>query len=273
MDKLMRLWYNAISGTRENCTQSISKVQTISEEEYSMKQHVLITGTGRKMALGFNFVRRYLEQGDHVFACVRQPSDALEELKASYPDTLEILTMDIGSTESVEAAARLVEQQAPCLDLIINNAVTTSPDINKELEDFDLDTICPAFNVAAVGALRVIKAFLPMLRKSERTALIINISSEAGSIGACFRRDYLDYSMSKAALNMATKTLHNKFKDDPKLNILCVHPGWLRTNEGNAMAPLDPYESAETMRLLFEQHREDKEGPIFITYAGEEYPW
>ena len=29
-----------------------------------MKQNVLITGTGREMALGFNFVRRYLEQGE-----------------------------------------------------------------------------------------------------------------------------------------------------------------------------------------------------------------
>ena len=28
-----------------------------------MDRYVLITGTGREMALGFNFVRRYLEQG------------------------------------------------------------------------------------------------------------------------------------------------------------------------------------------------------------------
>ena len=31
-----------------------------------MQQNVLITGTGREMALGFNFVRRYLEAGDRV---------------------------------------------------------------------------------------------------------------------------------------------------------------------------------------------------------------
>ena len=33
-----------------------------------MKQNVLVTGTGREMALGFNFVRRYLENGDVVIA-------------------------------------------------------------------------------------------------------------------------------------------------------------------------------------------------------------
>lgn len=238
-----------------------------------MKQYVLVTGTGREMALGFNFVRRYLEQGDHVIATVRVPSPALEKLQTQYPDTLTIMVMDIGSTESVNAAAARAAEIIPCLDLMINNAVTTSPDTNKELEDFDLDTVMPALNVATVGALRVIKAFLPLMKKSQGTALIVNISSEAGSIGKCYRSTYIDYGMAKAALNMATKTLHNKFKDDPKMNIICVHPGWMHTNEGNAKAPFEPYDHAETMRLMFEAKRHDKTGPIFVTYAGEEYPW
>lgn len=238
-----------------------------------MKQYVLVTGTGREMALGFNFVRRYLENGDTVIATIRRPSEALEKLQQQYPDTLHILTMDIGSTESVTAAAEAAGKLVPCLDLIINNAVTTSPDITKQLEDFDLDTICPAFNVATVGPLRVIKHFLPLLKKAPGVALIANISSEAGSIGKCFRTDYIDYGMAKAALNMATKTLHNKFKDDPQLNILCVHPGWVRTNEGNAKAPFGSYEQAETLRLLFERKRCDKTGPIFVLHDGTEYPW
>ena len=51
-----------------------------------MSQNVLITGTGRPYALGFNLVRRYLENGDCVFASVRKPSEALEALKKEYPD-------------------------------------------------------------------------------------------------------------------------------------------------------------------------------------------
>ena len=93
-----------------------------------MGQNVLITGTGRKQALGYNLVLRYLEQGDMVFAGVRKPSDALSELHAEYPKTLHILTMDIGSTASVEAAAELVAAEVSSLDLLINNAVMVSPD-------------------------------------------------------------------------------------------------------------------------------------------------
>ena len=78
-----------------------------------MGQNVLITGTGRKQALGYNLVLRYLEQGDTVFAGVRKPSEALNALQAEYPETLHILTMDIGSTASVEAAAQKVAAKVP----------------------------------------------------------------------------------------------------------------------------------------------------------------
>ena len=238
-----------------------------------MKQTVLITGTGRPYALGFNLVKRYLEAGDTVLASIRRPSEALEELKKEYPDRLHILMMDISSTESVNAAAWQAEKLTDHLDLIINNATTASADTMKELPDFDLDLIAPAVNVGAVGPIRVVKAFLPMLRKSAMGALIVNISSEAGSIGKCYRTFYLDYGTEKAALNMLTMTVRNWIKDVPNLNIICLHPGWIRTNPGNNEAPLIPYEHAETLRNLFETKRHDKEGPVFITYTGEAYPW
>ena len=72
---------------------------------------------------------------------------------------------------------------------------------------------------------------------------------------------------------MLTMTLHNYFKDDSNMNILCLHPGWMRTNPGNEEAPLIPYEHAENLRQLFESRRHDKEGSVFITYTGEAYPW
>ena len=238
-----------------------------------MPQTVLITGTGRPYALGFNLVKRYLENGDRVLASVLRPSEALDELRKEYPDTLHILTMDISSTESVNAAAREAAALTSSVDLIINNAVTASADTMKELPDFDLDQVAPAVNVGAVGPLRVLKAFLPLLKKSTVGALVVNISSEAGSIGKCYRTFYIDYGMEKAALNMATMTMHNYFKNEPNLNIICIHPGWIRTNPGNTEAPLDPYEHSAVLLSLFEEKRHDKEGPVFVTYTGEAYPW
>lgn len=239
-----------------------------------MPQNVMITGAGRSYALGYNMVLRYLENGDKVIATVRKSCPDLEDLKKKYADDLEILTMDIGNTESVELAQKELSTKVDHLDLIINNAVTVSPDCDKGFFEANLDYIASTINVTSVGVMRVVKAFYPMLKKSEDTALIINISSEAGSISKCYRTNMIDYGMAKAALNMATMNLVNTFKDDDQINIFCVHPGWIRTDgkEDNP-APLSSYEAAEILRKLFEEKRNDLTGPRFITNEGKEYPF
>ena len=239
-----------------------------------MAQNVMVTGTGRSYALGYNLALRYLENGDNVAATVRRASPELEKLKAQYGDRLTVLEMDIGSTSSVCAAAEKLAKQMDHLDLIVNNAVTVSRDCDKGFFDADLDLIAHTVDVAAVGPMRVIKAFYPLLKKAAGTALIINISSEAGSISRCYRTNMIDYGMAKAALNMATMNLVNTFRDDPQLNIFTVHPGWIRTNgDPDNPAPLSSYDAAEILRRLFEERREDRTGHRFITNEGKDYPF
>ncbi len=239
-----------------------------------MSQTGMVTGTGRSYALGYNLVLRYLENGDTVVATVRKESEALNELKKQYGERLYILTMDIGSTQSVCAAKEELEKSFESIDLLINNAVTVSPDCDKEFFDADLDYIARTVDVTAVGPLRVIKAFYPLLAKSRLTALVINITSEAGSITRCYRTNLIDYGIAKAALNMGTMNLVNVFRSDDHINLFCVHPGWIRTDgDPENPAPLSSYDAAEILRKLFEEKRSDKTGPRFITNTGEEYPF
>ena len=236
--------------------------------------HVMITGAGKAVGLGFNLVLRYLEAGDTVAATIRKPCAELDALKAQYGERLTILTMDISSTASVWAAADVLSGAFDHLDLLINNAVSVSPDCDKGFFEADLDLIARTVDVTAVGAMRVIKAFYPLLQRSSMTALIMNISSEAGSISRCYRTNLLDYGMAKAALNMATMNLYNTFKAERKVNIFCVHPGWIRTDgRPDNPAPLSSYEAAGILRLLFEQKRDDFDGHRFITNLNEDYPF
>lgn len=235
-------------------------------------RYVMITGTGRPEALGYNLVQRCLEREDTVLATVRRPCAALEKLAQSYPGRLHVLQIDVADSDSVRTAAAQAAEWVPCLDLLINNAVITSPDCNKEFMQANLDYLATVFDVDAVGPLRVIQACMPLLQKS-KAALVVNISSEAGSIGKCYRTNMLDYAMAKAALNMGTMTLRNAFASVPNLNIICLHPGWMRTNAGNAAAPLVPYDHAQTLLALFEKLHNDKAAPVFVDYTGEPYPW
>ncbi|MCR4556769.1 MAG: SDR family NAD(P)-dependent oxidoreductase [Saccharofermentans sp.] len=239
-----------------------------------MFQNVLITGTGKTAGLGFNLVLRYLEAGDTVTATIRKPCPELEVLKEQYSSKLVILTMDISNTDSVNAAAEELRSKMDHLDLLINNAVNVSPDCDKNFFDADLDLIARTVDITAVGAMRVIKAFYPMLLNSPETALIMNISSEAGSISKCYRTNMIDYGMAKAAMNMATMNLYNTFKENRKVNIFCVHPGWIRTDgRPDNPAPLSSYEAAGILRSLFEKKRDDFEGHRFITNLDEDYPF
>ena len=239
-----------------------------------MPQNVMITGAGKAVGLGFNMVLRYLEAGDTVVATIRKPCPELDELKSQYGEKLIVLTMDISSTESVQDAVEAVSEKIEHLDLLINNAVSVSPDCDKGFFDANLDYIARTVNITAVGAMRVIKAFYPLLKNSNMTALIMNISSEAGSISKCYRTNLLDYGMAKAALNMATMNLYNTFREDRAVNIFCVHPGWIRTDgRPDNPAPLSSYEAAEILRELFEKKRNDFDSHRFITNLDEEYPF
>ena len=155
------------------------------------------------------------------------------------------------------------------IDLLINNAVTTSPDVEKDFFNFNLDYVAKVVDVTAVGPLRVIQKFFPLLENTDDMSLIINISSEAGSISKCYRNFYVDYGMAKAALNMGTMTIWNNIKDNDKVNIFAIHPGWIRTNgRDDNPAPLSSYDAAEILRNLFEERRYDKTGHRFITNEG-----
>lgn len=231
-----------------------------------MANVVMITGTGRSYALGYNLVLRYLEAGDTVIATVRKLSEEIDTLQKKYGDRLIVVTMDLLKTDSVNAAAAEVSEKVDHIDTLINNAVGVSPDVDKGFFEADLDYIARTVDIIAVGTMRVIKAFYPLLIKAPGTALIMNISSEAGSIEKCYRTNMLDYGMGKAALNMATMNLYNTFKDEGKVNIFAVHPGWIRTDgKADNPAPLSSYEAAGILKDLFDERREDFTGHRFIT--------
>lgn len=234
-----------------------------------MNRHILITGASR--GLGFCLTKKYLTEGDTVYAGVRDfNSPDIRELQEHYPNNLIPVPLEVTDSSSVKMAADLVRGYTSQLDLIINNAAIHSSSSFEVLEKTNVDECLEVYDVNAVGPLRVVKEFLGMIRLGTKPK-IINISSESGSISTCGREKEFDYCMSKAALNMSTKLLSNYLKKD-HVTVLAVHPGWMRTDMGGANADLDPYETACRLVDLFDTHQE-KDAPIFIDNRGDTYPW
>lgn len=232
-----------------------------------MKLNILITGASR--GLGYYLTKKYLEDGNIVYAGVREIS-GIGILIEEYPNSLIPVELDVTDTTSINNAANIVRKHTDNIDILINNAAIHSDTSFESLEHADIDDCLNVYDVNAVGPIRVVKAFIDMIRKSPN-GIIINISSESGSISTCNREKEFDYCMSKAALNMGTKLLSNYLKKD-KVTVLSVHPGWMRTDMGGQNAHLDPYETAcKLVELL--KDRNDIEQPIFIDNNGDIYPW
>ncbi|WP_078552423.1 SDR family oxidoreductase [Bacillus alkalicellulosilyticus] len=234
-----------------------------------MNQTVLITGANR--GLGLELVKVYLKDGFTVFAGVRSSNDHIERLKQEFPEKLIDIPMDVSSTESVENAANLLRNQTDHLDILINNAAVHLEEERKRLEQVDFDAVLETYNINTVGSLRVTKYFLPFV-EAGNLKLHINISSEAGSIGKCWRDGEFGYTMSKAALNMQSVVLQNLVK--PKgIKVLAIHPGWMRTDMGGPNATDSSTTSAEQVAALGKKYQGDLEAPIYFDNHGEVFPY
>jgi len=242
-----------------------------------MSETVLITGAGR--GVGLALTKEFLAAGYRVFAGVRKTCHLLEKVKEQYPAALSLIPLDVTEMASVRAAATKVAAETPALETLINNAGVYLGDKTRTLEELDLEDnhLQQTMEVNAFGPLRVVQQFLPLLAAGGKR-IIVNISSEAGSIGDCWRRQEYAYTMSKAALNMQTRILHN-YLSPRGFKIKAIHPGWVRTDMGGKEADLDPATSAGGIFNVIQRvaagelaTKEGGEG-IFLDYQGKILRW
>jgi NAD(P)-dependent dehydrogenase (short-subunit alcohol dehydrogenase family) len=235
-----------------------------------MQDTVVITGANR--GLGLALATKFLQESFQVWVGTRKPARTLENLVKSFPQTACIITLDVTDMDSVRQAARCVADRVSGLDILINNAAIFPAEGASSLEELDLtDThLQRTMDANALGPLRVTQQFLSLLRQSRRK-LIINVSSEAGSIGDCGRQSQFAYCMSKAALNMQSKILQNDL--GPKgFKVLAVHPGWIQTDMGGPGADIHPdVAAAGIFRLATRAWNPNDE--IYLDYEGNPLRW
>jgi NAD(P)-dependent dehydrogenase (short-subunit alcohol dehydrogenase family) len=235
-----------------------------------MMKEVLVTGADT--GLGLSLVKRFLQGGYAVFAGVYRSRDPLDHLAGEYGNSPAIIPLDVADSDSIRAAVRQVRERTSVLDIIINNAGIHLNNSKQSLEqlDFSDQHLQQTMEVNTFGPLRVIQQFFPLLEKGDGK-LILNISSEAGSIADCRRENQFAYCMSKAALNMQSKILQN-YLGPRGFKVLAVHPGWMRTNMGGLNATLDADEAADGIfRLAAREWKADD--PIYMDYRGKPLPW
>ena len=131
--------------------------------------------TGANKGLGYETARRLIDLGHTVLAGARDPqrgTKAAGELGATF------IRIDPTDDNSVAAAAARVRNEYGHLDVLINYAGTAAPRLGAE--ELTADAAMGGFAINVFGPIRVMHAFLPLLRAAGHPR-IVNVSSGAGS--------------------------------------------------------------------------------------------
>jgi NAD(P)-dependent dehydrogenase (short-subunit alcohol dehydrogenase family) len=230
------------------------------------RMRIVVVGANR--GIGLEFVRQYLARGERVEATARNPAgaEALAALATRHPSLLRLHACDVSDERSVAAFTRGLEPGG--VDLLINNAGVMGA--WESLEGLDLADVLATFSTNALGPIRVTRALLPKLREGKGRK-VAHLSSKMGSISDNSSGGAYAYRMSKAALNMASKTMAVDLRGEGILSVV-LSPGWVKTDMGGANAPTDVKDSVAGMVKVL-----DSLGPAdsgrFLGFKGEEIEW
>lgn len=226
---------------------------------------VLITGANR--GIGLELARQWAEKGAEVFACCRRPdtATALQALAKTHPN-LSCHALDVSQFSQIEALAQTLANKP--IDILLNNAGVYGG--KQALGEIDYESWKETFTINTLAPIKMAESFLQHVTQSQKK-MIATISTQMASIAQNNAGNGYIYRSTKAALNMALKSLSVDVKKQ-NVTVLMLHPGWVKTDMGGAQAPLLAKDSAAGLIQVIEKTTINDTGR-FLTYEGQELPW
>jgi NAD(P)-dependent dehydrogenase (short-subunit alcohol dehydrogenase family) len=233
-------------------------------------RRVFITGASRGM--GLEFARQFLAGGDWVFAACREPKRADKLNGLAGADKLSLIQLDVTDEASIEQSYAAVRALTDSIDILINNAGVTGDDYDK-LGTLTQDNILRILKTNTVGPMLVCQRYIDLLKRGKggQPALIVNITSEYGSLAQATHHDTYAYAASKAALNMFTRSLASEVRGD-NVAAFVIDPGWVQTDMGGPYASLTPERTVTGMKRIIDRATL-AESSRFFRWDGHEMEW
>lgn len=187
----------------------------------------LVVGASR--GIGAALVAQLAARGDAVVATSRTPSDGL------HPGVRWISGIDVASASGRSALREALA--ADSISTLIHNAGVLADDALDNVEAASLE------QQMQVNAFAPLLLTRELLRNFAPGAKLVYITSRMGSIADNTSGSHYGYRMSKAALNMAARSLSIDLK--PRGMVVAVlHPGFVRTAMTGGHGQMEPQESA-----------------------------
>jgi NAD(P)-dependent dehydrogenase (short-subunit alcohol dehydrogenase family) len=223
--------------------------------------HWLIVGAGR--GIGLEAARQLSARGERVTASVRSAA-GLAALEAAAPQATPLM-FDIREAAAIGGAAA---QVADPIDILIANAGAYGPQ-RQSSTDMDFDGALDLLSVNTLGPLRVVHAFLPLVKRSAHPRIAL-VTSGLGSMSLDGTFN-VAYRVSKAGLNKIAQCLADDLRPEGVI-VVALSPGRVRTDMGGPNAMLDVRDSvAGIIRTVESLTLADTRR--YLDYRGEDIPW
>jgi NAD(P)-dependent dehydrogenase (short-subunit alcohol dehydrogenase family) len=205
--------------------------------------------TGVSTGFGLELAKLALEQGHTVAGTARRPAD-LTAFEALAPGRAHAFPLDLTQAGTVPGVVTQVIERLGQVDVVVNNASYGTAGAIEEVTD---EQIRRQMEVNFFGALAVMRAFLPYLRR-QRKGWILNLSSIAGVLA---NPGLGLYCASKFALEAVSEALAKEVAP-LGIKVVIIEPGPFRTDFAGrslVVAPAIPdyAATAGAMRRYFEQ--------------------
>jgi NAD(P)-dependent dehydrogenase (short-subunit alcohol dehydrogenase family) len=187
-------------------------------EALSMAKTFLITGVSS--GFGRALAEAALSDGHRVVGTVR--NDADQQKFEALSKNAHALILDVTDTKAIAPGVAGIEKTIGAIDVLVNNAGYGHEGI---LEESSIDDLRRQFEVNVFGAVAMIQAVLPFMRK-RHAGHILNITSMGGIItlpGLSY------YHGSKFALEGISESLGKEVKD-LGIKVTAIEPGGFRTD-------------------------------------------
>jgi len=193
--------------------------------------------TGANSGLGLESARALAAAGATVLLACRslaRAEAARRELLASGGGALDLIELDLADLESVQAAARLVQERYGRLDLLLANAGVMAPPPMRTRQGFELQ-----FGVNHLAHYLLTRLLLPLLQ-AQPGARVVHVTSGAQYFGRLNFDDlngdrgydrWAAYGQSKLANVALAMELQRRLQAAGRgVWSLAAHPGLARTN-------------------------------------------
>ena len=190
-------------------------------------RHAVITGGAA--GLGFAIAQRLLVSGASV-TLWDLDQQALAQAADGLGGKVQTVAVDVGQHASVVVALQQTVAQTPAIDVLVNCAGITGP--NVKLWDYPPEQWQQVIQVNLTGLFHCCREVVPLMRQ-RNYGRIVNIASVAGKDG---NPNASAYSASKAAVIALTKSLGKELADTG-VRVNCVTPAAVKTAIFEQMTP------------------------------------